>query len=834
MPKARPDQSLPEPPDERRIQPIELHQEMQRSYLEYAMSVIVGRALPDARDGLKPVQRRILFAMHELGLTPDRPYRKCARVVGDVLGKYHPHGDQAVYDALVRLVQTFASRNPLLDGHGNFGSVDDDPPAAMRYTETRLAPIANEAMLDEIGNDTVDFAPNFDGSQQEPTVLPAQLPFLLLNGCTGIAVGMATNIPPHNLGEVVDALIALIRKPELSDEKLLELVPGPDFPTGGEVLTGSGVRDTYLNGRGSIPMRGVAHFEEVQPGKGRHKRSAVVITELPYQLSKAGWIEKLAEQVNEGKITGIADIRDESDRDGMRVVVELRRDANPETVLTELQRRTALQSNYGAILLALVHGKPIQLSLRELLREFLDYRELTLIRRTRHALKRAEDRLEVVEGLITALNALQRVIALITAAADAASARASLQVQLDLNERQADAVLAMPLRRLTGLEQESLRQEADDLRQERLRLRHLLDERPALLNAMVAEFKALRKRFATPRRTRLVEGGDELVAQRTAAQRPNTELQRQRALEALAGDGRLLIQADGQVKVVGPQLLGRLHLEEAAGLGDHPSPARLILPVAAQPAVLAFTDAGRVALLRWEFAGQQPGSLEKFLPDGMSGERVVQLLPLPNAEAAAGVSVGLLSSDGRFKRLPLDDFQELSGRAASVLRLKDGVSLRRVVLCRDDAELVVGSSTGRLLRLAVNEANLPLMGRNAQGPILLRLLPGEAVVGAAAVSAGASVLLASARGQIRQLMLADLRRCQRGDLGQIGLRFQERGDQLVDLVPGDVPLLAALLNDGRSLRLTTAELPVAASSEQGWLCDVGGTAEIRELVPLFT
>ncbi|MEY2644691.1 MAG: hypothetical protein RLZZ611_1340 [Cyanobacteriota bacterium] len=834
MPKARPDQSLPEPPDERRIQPIELHQEMQRSYLEYAMSVIVGRALPDARDGLKPVQRRILFAMHELGLTPDRPYRKCARVVGDVLGKYHPHGDQAVYDALVRLVQTFASRNPLLDGHGNFGSVDDDPPAAMRYTETRLAPIANEAMLDEIGNDTVDFAPNFDGSQQEPTVLPAQLPFLLLNGCTGIAVGMATNIPPHNLGEVVDALIALIRKPELSDEKLLELVPGPDFPTGGEVLTGSGVRDTYLNGRGSIPMRGVAHFEEVQPGKGRHKRSAVVITELPYQLSKAGWIEKLAEQVNEGKITGIADIRDESDRDGMRVVVELRRDANPETVLTELQRRTALQSNYGAILLALVHGKPIQLSLRELLREFLDYRELTLIRRTRHALKRAEDRLEVVEGLITALNALQRVIALITAAADAASARASLQVQLDLNERQADAVLAMPLRRLTGLEQESLRQEADDLRQERLRLRHLLDERPALLDAMVAEFKALRKRFATPRRTRLVEGGDELVAQRTAAQRPNTELQRQRALEALAGDGRLLIQADGQVKVVGPQLLGRLHLEEAAGLGDHPSPARLILPVAAQPAVLAFTDAGRVALLRWEFAGQQPGSLEKFLPDGMSGERVVQLLPLPNAEAAAGVSVGLLSSDGRFKRLPLDDFQELSGRAASVLRLKDGVSLRRVVLCRDDAELVVGSSTGRLLRLAVNEANLPLMGRNAQGPILLRLLPGEAVVGAAAVSAGASVLLASARGQIRQLMLAELRRCQRGDLGQIGLRFQERGDQLVDLVPGDVPLLAALLNDGRSLRLTTAELPVAASSEQGWLCDVGGTAEIRELVPLFT
>ncbi|MDI9407415.1 MAG: DNA topoisomerase 4 subunit A [Chitinophagaceae bacterium] len=834
MPKARPDQPLPEPPDERRIQPIELHQEMQRSYLEYAMSVIVGRALPDARDGLKPVQRRILFAMHELGLTPDRPYRKCARVVGDVLGKYHPHGDQAVYDALVRLVQTFASRNPLLDGHGNFGSVDDDPPAAMRYTETRLAPIANEAMLDEIGDNTVDFAPNFDGSQQEPTVLPAQLPFLLLNGCTGIAVGMATNIPPHNLGEVVDALIALVRKPDLSDEKLLELVPGPDFPTGGEVLTGSGVRDTYLYGRGSIPMRGVAHIEEIQPGKGRHKRGAVVITELPYQLSKAGWIEKLAEQVNDGKLTGIADIRDESDRDGMRVVVELRRDANPEQILTELQRRTALQSNYGAILLALVHGKPIQLTLRQLLQEFLDYRELTLIRRTRHALKRAEDRLEVVEGLTTALNALARVIEMITAAADAASAKASLQVHLDLSERQADAVLAMPLRRLTGLEQDSLRKEADDLRQERSRLRHLLDERPALLDAMVNEFKALKKRFATPRRTRLVEGGDELVAQRTAAQRPNSELLRQRALEGLPSDGRLLIQADGQVKVVGPQLLGRLHLDQPAALGEHPAPARLILAVASQPAVLAFTDAGRVALLRWEFAGQQPGTLEKFLPDGMSGERVVQLLVLPNGDDAAGTSVGLLSSDGRFKRLPIEEFQELSGRATSVLKLKDGVSLKRAVLCRDGQDLVVASSTGRLLRLAVNEANLPVMGRNAQGPVLLRLLPGEAVVGAVGVTHDDSVLLASGQGLIKRLAVDSLRRCQRGDIGQIGVRFEQRGDQLVDLCGGHQPLLGALLADGRSLRLEANSLSADEDAAGGQALGLGTKDQLLELIPLLS
>ena len=815
-----------------RIESIALHQEMQRSYLEYAMSVIVGRALPDVRDGLKPVQRRILFAMHELGLTPDRPYRKCARVVGDVLGKYHPHGDQAVYDALVRLVQTFSSRHPLLDGHGNFGSVDDDPPAAMRYTETRLAPIAHEGMLDEIGSETVDFAPNFDGSQQEPTVLPAQLPFLLLNGCTGIAVGMATNIPPHNLGEVVDALIALIRQPDLDDDKLLQLVPGPDFPTGGEVLIGSGVRETYLGGRGSIPMRGVAHLEEVQPGKGRHRRGAVVITELPYQLSKAGWIEKLAEQVNDGKITGIADIRDESDRDGMRVVVEVRRDAEAAKVLEDLQRRTALQSNFGAILLALVNGQPQQLSLRQLLNHFLEYRELTLLRRTRHALRRCEDRLEVVEGLIKALTNLQQVIAMITAAADAAAAKAALQVQLDLTERQAEAVLAMPLRRLTGLEQESLRKESEDLATERTRLRHLLDDRDTLLNTMVSELKVLKKRYSTPRRTRLVEGGDELVALRAAAVRPNTELQRQQAFEGLANDSQLLIQADGLVRIVSAQILGKLHLQEAAELGEHPAPARLLLPVQAQPALLAFTAAGRVALLRWEFAGQQSGGLEKFLPDSLEGERVIQVLPLPKQP---GCSLGLLSTDGRFKRLPLEEFLELSGRAATILKLKEGVELQRVVACREDEELVVASSTGRMLRLAINETTLPVMGRMAQGPTLMRLLPGERVVGAASSPASGSVVLASRLGQLKRLALESLRLCQRGDLGQIGLRFLDRSDELVDLQGPGPSVMGVVLagGNGLSLRLKLAAVPLQDTSGSGLSLGLATGQQVQELVPLL-
>ncbi|NBP32286.1 MAG: DNA topoisomerase 4 subunit A [Synechococcaceae bacterium WBA_2_066] len=814
-----------------RIVPIALHQEMQRSYLEYAMSVIVGRALPDVRDGLKPVQRRILFAMYELGLTPDRPYRKCARVVGDVLGKYHPHGDQAVYDALVRLVQTFASRHPLLDGHGNFGSVDDDPAAAMRYTETRLSPLSHRGMLDEIGSDTIDFANNFDGSQQEPTVLPAQLPFLLLNGCSGIAVGMATSIPPHNLGEVVDGLIALLRNPELSDQKLLELIPGPDFPTGGVVLTGSGLRDTYLQGRGSIPMRGVAHIEETQPGKGRHKRGAVVITELPYQLSKAGWIEKLAEQVNEGKITGIADIRDESDREGMRVVVELRRDANAEQVMAELHKRTALQSNFGAIMLALVHGKPQQLSLRQLLEQFLEYRELTMVRRTRYALKRCEDRLEVVEGLIKALNVLREVIEMIQSARDSASAKASLQVQLDLTERQAEAVLAMPLRRLTGLEQESLRKELEELRQEQKELRHLLDDRPALLDTLVKELKQLRKQFATPRRTRLQEGGDDLVAQRAAAQRPNAEAQRLHALAAISSDNRLLLQSDGLLRIASPQSLGKLHLSGPLPFGDHGAHGQLIMAVQPAPTLLAFTSGGRVAALRWEFAAQQPGPIEKFLPESVDGqgEKVVEVLVLPPEDI--NFSIGLLSSDGRFKRIAAEEFRELSGRATTVLKLKDGVVLERAVICKETDNLIVASSTGRSLRLPIDDNNVPLMGRTAQGPTLMRLLPGETIVGAAVTAADAEVLLISALGQLKKLAVSNLRLCERGDLGEIALKFSNRNDQLVDLRACDVELVAVETQTG-SIRLQTDSLLAEDSRGTGLNLELPKTEKVTRLLPL--
>jgi len=385
--------------DKKNFTSISLQEEMQRSYLEYAMSVIVGRALPDARDGLKPVQRRIIFAMYELGLTPDKPFRKCARVVGDVLGKYHPHGDQAVYDALVKLVQKFSTKYPTLDGHGNFGSVDNDPPAAMRYTETRLAPIAYKGFLEEIGSETVNFSNNFDGSQKEPDVLPAQLPFLLLNGSSGIAGGMATNIPPHNLGEIVDGLVALIKNKDISNKKLSSIIKGPDFPTGGQILGRDGIRETFKTGRGSITMRGVANIEQIK-SVGRAEKDAVIITELPFQTNKAALIERIADLVNEKKLEGISDIRDESDRDGMRIVIELKRDAYPQVVLNNLFKLTPLQNNFSANILALVNGEPTTLSLRKMLEVFLDFRIETIKRRTTFLLKKAEERDHIIKGLL--------------------------------------------------------------------------------------------------------------------------------------------------------------------------------------------------------------------------------------------------------------------------------------------------------------------------------------------------------------------------------------------------------------------------------------------------
>jgi len=490
--------------DNDRIIQTDLRNEMSRSYLEYAMSVIVGRALPDARDGLKPVHRRILYAMYELGLTSGRPYRKCARVVGEVLGKYHPHGDTAVYDALVRMAQDFSMRMPLIDGHGNFGSVDNDPPAAMRYTESRLQSLTDESLLEDIESETVDFADNFDGSQQEPTVLPARIPQLLLNGSSGIAVGMATNIPPHNLGELINGLKSIIKNPSIEDRELFELIKGPDFPTGGQILGRDGIRETFKTGRGSITMRGVANIEQIKSA-GRAEKDAVIITELPFQTNKAGLIERIADLVNEKKLEGISDIRDESDRDGMRIVIELKKDSNSELIISNLYKKTTLQTNFGAIFLTLIKGKPVQLNLRQYLSYFLEFREETIRKRTFYFLKNTLDKLEISEGLSKATKNIKKVIAIIEESENSLKAKSKLIENFSLSEKQANSVLDMPLRKLTNLEKNQIDNEIKNLEEKKIHFQKLLNERELLLKLLIEELLILKKKYNVKRKTKIIK-----------------------------------------------------------------------------------------------------------------------------------------------------------------------------------------------------------------------------------------------------------------------------------------------------------------------------------------
>jgi len=488
---------------DQRLIPASLEEEMRRSYLDYAMSVIVSRALPDVRDGLKPVQRRVLWTMHELGNTYDKPYKKSARVVGDAIGKYHPHGDQPVYEAIVRMVQSFSMREPLIDGQGNFGSVDGDAPAAMRYTEVRLAPIA-EMLLSDIEKETVDFRENYDGSLLEPVVLPARFPNVLVNGAMGIAVGMSTNIPPHNLGEVLDATIYLVNHPTATVDDLMQFVQGPDFPTAGFICGRTGIRDAYLTGRGSVTLRARAAIDYVA-GKGERERQAIVVTELPYQVNKASLLEKIAELVSEKKIEGIADLRDESDREGMRVVIELKRDADAKVVLNNLFKYTPMQSKLGIIMLAIVNGRPQVLNLVEMLNYFVEHRREVVRRRTAFELRKAESRVHILEGLRKALEALEAIITLIREAKSSAEAREALMTRFALSRVQAQAILEMQLQRLTSLERQKLLEEYEGLVKRMAELREILDKEAKLREVIVQELQEVRKAYGTPRRTQIVD-----------------------------------------------------------------------------------------------------------------------------------------------------------------------------------------------------------------------------------------------------------------------------------------------------------------------------------------
>ncbi len=800
-----------------------LHTEMQRSYLEYAMSVIVGRALPDVRDGLKPVHRRILYAMHELGLTPDRPYRKCARVVGDVLGKYHPHGDQSVYDALVRLVQEFSSRYPLLSGHGNFGSVDNDPPAAMRYTETRLGAISHEGMLAEIGEETVEFIGNFDNSQQEPTVLPAQLPFLLLNGCSGIAVGMATNIPPHNLGEIVDGLIALIDNPDLSDEKLFELIPGPDFPTGGEIIGNTGIREAYTTGKGSIVLRGVAQIEEMAPVRGSKRRTAIIITELPYQVNKAAWIEKVAELVNQGRLQGISDLRDESDREGMRVVIELKRDTNEQDVLRHLYHQTALQTNFGAILLAIVDGQPRQLSLRHLLQEFLTFREHTLNRRYTNELQNAESRLHLLDGLLKALSNLDDVIFILRQAADGASAKIDLCSLLDLTEVQADAILAMPLRRLTSLEQQNLQREFEQLIDEIDLLQRLLNDRKELLKALKKDLRSLKRKYNDARRTKLLTLDtqthrlleDNQITNKE--ENPKSKIQNPKSEEP-AEEVVLEFSQRGYVRRTQPSAKKP---KADNGLPDND----FIIQTAVTDTdkeLMVLNSGGKVYPVNVgdipPTTGRSPRGkpLITMLSSTAQGsqEVVINRFVLPeNAETSQMI---LLTKQARIKRLSLGEFTNLTRRGITILKLKDDDELLFSQFATPGEHLIVASSGGRLLRFPINDEQLPIMGRAAMGLQALRLLKHQQMVGFVTFAKDSNLLLVTQEGYAKRIPVKDFKLANRGDLGTQALKFKSKTDNLAGMVIAIAQTEVALVtNRERVLRLSVETVPLLGRDATG-------------------
>ncbi|QKQ73253.1 DNA gyrase subunit A [Nostoc sp. TCL240-02] len=801
--------------------PTALHTEMQRSYLEYAMSVIVGRALPDVRDGLKPVHRRILYAMHELGLVPDRPYRKCARVVGDVLGKYHPHGDQSVYDALVRLVQDFSSRYPLLAGHGNFGSVDNDPPAAMRYTETRLAPISHEGMLTEIGEETVEFVGNFDNSQQEPTVLPAQLPFLLLNGCSGIAVGMATNVPPHNLGEIVDGLIALIDNPDLPDEKLFELIPGPDFPTGGEIIGETGIREAYTTGKGGILLRGVATLEEIPASRGSKRRTAIIITELPYQVNKAAWIEKVADLVNQGRLQGISDLRDESDREGMRVVIELKRDTNPQEVLQHLYHQTALQMTFGAILLAIVDGQPRQLSLRQLLQEFLSFREETLNRRYNYELGKAQSRVHLVEGLLKALSNLDEVIQILRQAPDGSTAKINLCSRLDLSEVQGDAILAMPLRRLTSLEQQNLQQEFEQISGQISLLEQLLNDRRELLKALKKDLRSLKRKYSDPRRTKI---GEEQKS-RAEEQKSRTEGQRSKGAEEEelkssepAEEAILEFTQRGYVRRTQPS--GRKSKAEN-GLHDNDFIIQTVL-TDTQKDLLILTGGGKVYPVNVgeipPTTGRSPRGkpLITMLSNTAQGaqEAVVSRFLLPdNLETQQMI---LLTKQGRIKRLSLGEFTNLTRRGITILKLKDDDELSFTQFTAPGAHLILASSGGRVLRFPANDEQLPVMGRAAMGLQAFRLLRNQQMVGCVTVGKDDYLLLVTQEGYAKRMAASQLRAANRGDLGTQALKFASKTDNLAGMVIAIASAEVALVtNKERVVRIPVETVPILGRDVKG-------------------
>ncbi|RKE73219.1 DNA gyrase subunit A [Pseudorhodoplanes sinuspersici] len=718
---------------------MSITEEMKRSYLDYAMSVIVSRALPDARDGLKPVHRRILYSMNEQGHTPDKKYVKSARIVGDVMGKYHPHGDQAIYDSLVRMAQDFSMRLMLIDGQGNFGSVDGDPPAAMRYTESRLARPAM-SLLADIDSDTVDFNPNYDGNEREPAVLPARFPNLLANGAGGIAVGMATNIPPHNLGELIDACVAMIDDPAISIDDLNAIIPGPDFPTGGVILGRGGIRNAYHTGRGSIMMRGKVEMETV-----RKEREAIVVTEIPYQVNKATMVERIAELVREKKIEGVADLRDESNREGYRVVIELKRDAIPDVVLNQLYRYTPLQTSFGANMVALDGGRPLLMNLKDLLSSFLAFREEVVSRRTKFLLNKARDRAHVLVGLAIAVANIDEIIRLIRASKDANAAREALiardwpardveamitliddprhRINEDgtykLSETQARAILDLRLQRLTALGVEEIQAELDKLAAEISNYLDILRSRARIQQIVKDELAEVRDAFATPRRTEIVEQMDE-VEEEDLIHRE---------------DMVVTVSHQGYIKRVP---LSTYRAQRRGGKGragmqtrDEDFVARLFVASTHAP-MLYFSSLGRVYKLKvWKLPVAAPQARGKALINILplaQGERITTIMPLPEDETTwSELDVMFATTSGTVRRNKLSDFADVRPSGIIAMKLEDGEAIVDVQICTEKDDVLLTAAGGQCIRFAVPEVRV-FTGRTSRGVRGIALAEGDTLI----------------------------------------------------------------------------------------------------------
>ncbi len=772
---------------------ISLQEEMQRSYLEYAMSVIVGRALPDARDGLKPVQRRILFAMYELGLTPDRPFRKCARVVGDVLGKYHPHGDQAVYDALVRLVQNFSTKYPTLDGHGNFGSVDNDPPAAMRYTETRLAPIAHKGFLEEIGSETVNFSNNFDGSQKEPDVLPAQLPFLLLNGSSGIAVGMATNIPPHNLGEIIDGLISLIKNKDISNKKLSSIIKGPDFPTGGELIQSEAIEELYSTGKGSITIRGVINTEEINLGKGKHKKNALIITELPYQISKAGWIEKLAELVNTNKINGISDIRDESDRDGMRIVIELKKDSNTELIISSLYKKTSLQTNFGAIFLALVKGKPIQLNLKQYLNFFLEFREETIRKRTNYFLKNTLEKLEILEGLSKATKDIKKIIEIIEGSENSTEAKSKLIDNFFLTEKQANSVLDMPLKKLTNLERNQINHDITSLKENKNYLQKLLNERRLLLELLMDEFLLLKKKYNVKRKTKLLKNIDQNEELETINNQILEEYINKKT--KLHVDNRLYLR-----KMIFNNY--KKSFEDINKIIDNKNIQKFICNIDKNLKLIGITYTGKVLHIDWESNINNDHKLDNKSLGNINPNEIINFHSI---KKEIKNYLCILNSDGKFKKVLFDRDMIQSNRSFTITKLKNNIKTIDSFISNEEKNLIILTSIGRIFKYDLSDTFLTPSTKQSQGLMLVKLLPTEKIVSCCPHKDGENIYLVSKKGKIFCINTNEIYYANEYSLGYLNEKTYIKNDYFLKVLPSN-HYLDIETNKNKSARLNLDKL----------------------------